>query len=614
MDISNIPPSPPPAPPSSKREALAALSHSLNLAIGKTVSAHITATEPVSADERAELLKQTNAALAQIKPAANKAFTPAQQADINRLMQQQTLLQAPALKWVQLLVNNRPLLTYSDRPLVAGQRLSVQLQGPQKLVLLDILSAQAARAPSLSTTGKLISSNLAASNLPSSALKSGENINVLLQAAVAELARAIPTADSRAALIKILLETAAHTTTPSAGNSLGTEQATKTPSASNPRLGLPYADARGYSTSNTQNPAQLSSKQLMGERVLGEQLRRLLPHQDAPNLLLSAVTQLQQLPNARKLALLSPSVAQALKTIAAQIRAPEQLAQPKLLAEAVKRSGVFFEQQLSASAAQTGDVSSNHSARTLFAQDLKGALLTLLSRTTQELTGDQQPPSSTQTLSLLQKLSKPSQPLGTLSPLIAKLEPNIAVFVQQLLQKPVKELSDKELRSQLLMLLQQHSVHSLAKIQLQQLHNLNHELDSQDKPAPTSVWQTELPVKHHGEVQQLQLRIEREWVDEQNGQQAAAKPRKIKQWSVTLRFDLPKLGEFCAELTIIDTQVKATLWAAQTRTFSHLNQALQGLRQQLEQEGIDVKSLECKCGMPPTKALALSYSLIDTSS
>jgi hypothetical protein len=189
----------------------------------------------------------------------------------------------------------------------------------------------------------------------------------------------------------------------------------------------------------------------------------------------------------------------------------------------------------------------------------------------------------------------------------------MSLLIQELMHKPVKELSNKELRAQLLVLLQQHSVHSLVKIQLQQMHSLNHELDTKDSSTPTASWQLDLPVKHHNEVQHLHLRIDREWIDEKNETEPEKTGAKIKQWSVTLRFDLPTLGEFCAQLAIINTQVSATLWAAREQTFAEVRDHVEGLRKQLESEGIKVKYLQCMRGMPPEKPMALSYSLIDIS-
>jgi len=193
------------------------------------------------------------------------------------------------------------------------------------------------------------------------------------------------------------------------------------------------------------------------------------------------------------------------------------------------------------------------------------------------------------------------------------LTQSVATLIQELMHKPVKELSNKELRAQLLVLLQQHSLHSLTKIQLQQLHSVNHELESKDAAAPNASWQLEIPVKHNNDVHQLHLRIDREWIDEKKESESEKSNNKIKQWSVTLRFDLPTLGEFCAQLAIVNTQVSATLWAEREKTFTEVRDHVEGLRKQLESEGISVKYLQCMRGMPPQKPMALSYSLIDIS-
>ena len=190
---------------------------------------------------------------------------------------------------------------------------------------------------------------------------------------------------------------------------------------------------------------------------------------------------------------------------------------------------------------------------------------------------------------------------------------DIGLLIQQLMTKPVNELSDKELRTQLLILLQQHSLHSLAKIQLQQLTSLNHELDTKDSKQPNASWQIDIPVKYHNEVQQLHLHINREWVDDKNSSSENKTATKVKQWSVTLRFDLPTLGEFCAQVAIIDTSVSAILWATRETTFTHIKQHIENLRKNLEGEGIQVTQIQCIKGMPPQKSMALSYSLIDIS-
>lgn len=672
MDITNIPQTLIKGLEQKNTDQLVALSRVLNLVLGKTVIATVNSTEPVTAPERAELLKQTAAALAQIKQQATNHLTPALKAEIARLVQQQNLIQSPELKWINLVVNNRPILTYSDKPLVAGQSVPVQLQSPQKLVLLD-LPTSGQSIPTKALVPSTIPSTVLAptTNTPADSAKNAENLNVLLKAAITELANkalATPTANSTvpnkspvatenasdksglkntAALNELLKATTTELTNKTsialtasnpknviknilatAGtNNLSSENSIAAPDTNTKAAALGKAInytnnalSLKYTTNNDNKIA--NPKTLAAKNIVSENLRNLLPHRDTPNLLLSAINQLQQLPATSRQQLLSPSIEQALKSIADKIRSPEQLAQPKVLAQMLKNSGVFFENKLNDSLQKNGEDQQGNTKATLnttYTQDLKGSLLTLLSRTTQELNGDKKPLSNEQTIKFLQTLSTPalfhSAGVASTNPFNANinLTQTIGMFFQQLMNKPVKELSDKELRTQLLVLLQQHSVHSLAKIQLQQLHSINHELETKDSATPNASWQIEIPVKQHNDVHHLHMRIDREWVDEKNESEKSKSTNKIKQWSVTLRFDLPTLGEFCAQLAVVNTQVSATLWAAREKTFGEVRDHIEGLRKQLEGEGIEVKYLQCMRGMPPEKPMALSYSLIDIS-
>jgi hypothetical protein len=556
-------------------EQLVSLSRLLNLAIGKTVLASITEITPVTAQEREALLTQTLEALAQSnKLARNMAqLTPQLKTDILRLMEQQLLIKSPELKWMSLLINNQPLLTYSDKPFATGQTLYVQLLNPQKLMFVD---------------------------LP------GNNTQHLTP------------------------------TTSLTGTSLTGTQNTN-PSYS---IKTPASLFNGNLNDAIKNGVQLSTLSIENKtsvkQIIADSLRQLLPHQDIPAMLYSALTHWQNIPKINQQQLVSPSLEQALKSVAEKIRSPQQLSQPKALAQIIKNSGVFFENTLKNQLAATTQLPPNISTtiKSTVTQDLKGSLLHLFNNVNQELTGDKKPLSTEQTVKLLQQLNSyaentrqttqaaqttaiPADIAKNSLPNSINLPIDLNVLMQQLMNKPVKELSNKELRTQLLVLLQQHSLHSLAKIQLQQLaslnHNLNNSLNNSDGTQATASWQIDIPVKHHNEVQQLHLHIEREWVDDKNSTHEKKSTVKIKQWSVTLRFDLPTLGEFCAQLAIIDTSISATLWATRETTLVQVRQHLEHLRKQLEQEGIQVKQLQCIKGMPPLKPIALGYALIDIS-
>ena len=637
MDITNIPQNLIKALEQKNSEQLVALSRVLNLVLGKTVMATVESTSPVTEPERQALLKQTAALLAQ----ANKQIIdptripPALKTEISRLMQQQDLIKMPELKWVNLLVNNRRQLAYTDRPLAAGQTIPVQLQNPQKLVMFNIPEPD----PNKITTGaptpdkvQLATPNLLAAstlipetdgdssqigNIPIPNAKNIAVLNELLKNALADIANK----SNQVTDIKILQTKI---------ENLNLEKNIPTPSSTtetNSKLnaaGLYNPKDLSLKFSGATNTKKISLEVTAAKILVSENLRNLLPNKDAPNVLFSAISQLRQLPATSRIQLFSPSVEQALKSVAEKMRAPESLAQPKELANSLKNSGIFFENKLNKVVQNnSGNESTKFSGalQNTYHQDLKGSLLTLLNRVTQDMTGDKRSLTNEQTQKLLQQIANAPlfNPLVSAPPhaLNNKLDITqaIGVFLQQLMQKPVKELSNKELRNQLLVLLQQHSVHSLARIQLQQLHAITHELDSKESATPNASWQLEIPVKHHNDVQHLHVRIDREWVDDKNESESGSEKtsNKIKQWSVTLRFDLPTLGEFCAQLAIINTQVSATLWAAQEKTFTQVSEQIEGLRKQLEGEGMNVKYLQCMRGIPPEKPMNLSYSLIDVS-
>ncbi len=506
-------------------DRLQTLSRLLNIALGKAALATVTEITPVTQEERDALLAQTLESLGQkTSSASNKTLlTPAIKAEIARLLDQQTLIKSPELKWINLVVNQQPLLTYSNKLFTLGQAITVQLVNSQKLVFLDLLET----APS-----------------------------------DAELATTYT--------IKTL---------------------------NNPRL---------HQSSPTQNLQQ----------ILADNLRQLLPHKDVPTALYSALAKWTETPKEIQQQLVSPNIMQVLKSAAAHIHSPSQLSQPKTLEHIIKNSGIFFENKLSKHDANNP---ANPLSRT-YSQDLKGTLLSLVSKINQALTGSKTPLTSLETETLLQEVSRyiPSTVATTtnmgMAPLPKNsLSPELVLFIQQLMTKPVQELSDKALRTQLLVLLQQHSLHGLAKIQLQQLASLHHEVNNKEAAPTNASWQLEIPVKFLNEVSQLNLRIEREWIDDRSSASENKTTQKIKQWSVTLRFDLPTLGEFCAQLAIVNTSVSATLWADEDKTLRQISRHIDSLRQQLESEGIQVKQLQCHKGMPPQKPLALSYSLIDIS-
>ena len=520
-----------------RSEQLASLSKITGLSIGSTVMAVVEQIAPATQSQRDLLLAQSQQLLAQLQ---QKPATPAIKLQIATLLEQQQLLASPPLKLVQLQLNNRPLLTYTDQPVQVGQQIPVKLDTQQRLV--QLLTALSAATSPLTT-------------------KEGE--------------------PDLAAITKA-----------------------------------------------QQSVVQTTAAQAKAQSALAEALRTLLPQKEKPQELLAALAPLQQLPIKQRDQLLPATVQQALRSVADQLRSMPQLTNPKLLPMVLKNSGVQFEQKLAAnlSPAPESSVATKNSvsiptsqiSQRLISQDYKGALLHLLNQLGQALSKAATPMNEAPSTPLTSTLSatssttplpfSPLQSTGFALPTPLQF-PAALQLLQHLAARPNLDLSDKVLRTQLMLLLHQHTLTSLAKVQLQQLHTLNHQQSQVDSPQPTQSWLFDIPVRYGQDVHPLEIRIDQEWVNDEKNEENQRD--KVKQWSVMLSFNLPRLGGLYAQLTILDDAVSAKLWAEQASTLAQAQASLDSLRQQLQSQGVDVKQLQCVTGPPPSRSVSLSYALVD---
>jgi hypothetical protein len=473
-----------------RAERITTLVQLLSIGIGKTQSALVEKVAPPSQEQRQSLLNSTLDALVRLARAPDSSQRDQQLA---QLLEQKQLLNSPLLKLVKLLVNGRPLVTYTDRPVEPGQTINVRLTDSNRLTLL----------PDTSKDPK---------------------------------------------------------------------------TASNPQR----------------------------RDIVAQALRNALPMQDRPSLL-DALPRIQSLPFSHRQALLSPSLQQALHSLAQQLRSPEQLAQPNVLRAAIKDNGVFFEHKLAQSLERSHATS--HPRRIapqdgirLRTGDLKGALLHTLQRISAELN---QPKNTTT------KGGAP-QPLAPAlsTPTLAQLD--LPQFLAQLARRPMAELSSRTLRTQLLVLLHQQTLNSLARVQFQQLQAVSQRQARADAPQTPQAWALEIPVRYSQEQHTIHFHMEHDWVwrecDENDSEQ---NNKKVKRWQVLLSFPLPEAGNFYAQLTLTGEDVAAKLWAEQEHTLREVKAKLSSLKQQLEDKGIEVTHMECVHGAPSSKAHNLHYSLVD---
>ncbi|MEN0037735.1 MAG: hypothetical protein AAGC78_11750 [Cellvibrio sp.] len=571
-------------------EQIMAITKVLGLKVGDQFLADVQKVTQATPEERAQLVKTIEANLAQLN---KNSAAPAIKALITQLEAQKSLVETPSVKLVTISVNTPPpvnaaaptatniptplattLLTYTNQPVQVGQTLLMQLSEGKGLQLLQPLTKAQVAA-----------------------------FNALLQT------------------------TNTQTTTTNTGSA-------------NPNNAL--SELLATIVTQNQNVA------IKNTDAVGETLRRLLPQKDKGQDLLASlpkITQfIQQLPIAERKEWLSNQVQQSLKTLSNHIRLTDQLSNPKLLEMTLKNNGQGFENKLAQLVSSqknneltiapaptnssspkgsttianplnptTGITSpllkpseqsvSPHkqiaipqvSVEKMASQDLKGALLGLLHELDSEL-----------------ETAKPALPGSPLTNEFTKNLVAIALpqFLGLLANKQQGELSQKQLRTQLVMLMHQYTLGSLAKIQLQQVHTLNHQLGQVDQPQPTQSWQFEIPVRQGHDVHPLQIQMEQQWIEEQSDDKEKSSTR-VRQWNVMLNFDLPLIGQFYAQLTVLGDSLAAKFWAENETTLQEAKIRLDGLKKLLEGEGIRVTQMQCLPGLPPKPKMNVSYSLVD---
>jgi hypothetical protein len=593
-------------------EQIMTITKVLGLKVGSQFLADVQKVTQATPEERAQLVKSIETNLAQLN---KNSAAPAIKALINELEAQKNIAQTPNVKLVTLSINtpapitpNIPtavtpppltttLLTYTNQPLQVGQTLLMQLSEGQRLQLLQPLTKA-----EIATFNALLQSG----NLPTTTTASTTSANA----------------------------------NPANSNSL-----INSPLTTGILLNKGITNENVFSVMEQNKLATIKTTE-----VIGETLRRLLPQKDKGQDLLASlpkITQfIQQLPLVERKEWLSSQVQQSLKTLVNHIRLSDQLTNPKLVEMTLKNNGQSFEHKLaqlitgqqssdSASKAATGtllppqknsisttpnslnpistvnspllktstsSIANNKSIMSpqnpvekIATQDLKGALLGLLHQLDTEL-----------------ETTKPALPGSYLATDLNKNLLAIALpqFLGMLTNKQQGELSQKQLRTQLVMLMHQYTLGSIAKIQLQQVHTLNHQLGQADQAQPTQSWQFDIPVRQGQDVHPLHIQMEQQWVEEQNENTGQGSTR-VRQWNVMLSFDLPLIGQFYAQLTLLGDNLSAKFWAENENTFLEAKNKIDKLKTQLEREGIQVTQMQCVPGLPPKPKMSFSYSLVD---
>lgn len=145
----------------------------------------------------------------------------------------------------------------------------------------------------------------------------------------------------------------------------------------------------------------------------------------------------------------------------------------------------------------------------------------------------------------------------------------------------------------------------LSRIQHHQLQSLGQSQTFADGSTQTT-WQLEIPLRDGQQFNHVQVRIQR---DDESATKKGTEQTPF--WEVRLAFTLDHLGSLQAIAKLYKGRVNTQFWAEQPGTLSLLNDELTLLRDRLLAKGLDVGDLSCHHGTPPQPNQALQQCWID---
>ncbi|QLF94546.1 flagellar hook-length control protein FliK [Pseudomonas sp. ABC1] len=251
----------------------------------------------------------------------------------------------------------------------------------------------------------------------------------------------------------------------------------------------------------------------------------------------------------------------------------QQLSDPKLLAQALAKSGVFLEARLLSGQTQG------------LADDMKAALLRLIA----QLPGA---PGSTPMAA-----AQIGAALGQALPAFARSALGAlgqAGNRQLALDFPLKGRlqmnADGEADLEVLLKL---AAAAISRLQTHQLSSLAQTSTGPDGTQLTT-WQLELPMRDQRDIVPLQIKLQRE---EKNNQEKQEKSDPL--WKVELAFDIAPLGPLQVQAQLSRGSISSQIWAEQAETARLVDGELEHLRERLVASGLAVGELSCRRGTPP---------------
>lgn len=335
-------------------------------------------------------------------------------------------------------------------------------------------------------------------------------------------------------------------------------------------------------------------------QVIEQGLRQALPLQQSLSDLLPTLINALNSPNSTAL---PKPILQTIQTLLRFSPNAQSLQNGAMLKKAILDSGTFLEpklrQQWLQQTANPG--ASNHTSTANnpgIQQDTKAQIQQLLAQINRQLARSASPASE----------SSPPKGRDVTAPQFTNERPvpGALIYNQSQRTSPTGSEERSDNTDTLLRQLAKQLLASLARTQLHQLDSLPTRQPADGSAAPLHTWSLELPIMAGQHVDNLQLKIEQR--DAQNNQD----PRKTAtQWTVMLNFDLHTLGKLNIQLQIIETSLKAKIWAEKATTHQQVKNHLNELKENLQKVGVRVEKIDCYNGIPVTENKSLSQQLVD---
>ncbi|TBU98271.1 flagellar hook-length control protein FliK [Stutzerimonas kirkiae] len=251
----------------------------------------------------------------------------------------------------------------------------------------------------------------------------------------------------------------------------------------------------------------------------------------------------------------------------------QQLSDPKTLAQALARSGVFLEARLMAGQPQG------------LPGDIKAALLRLIAQLPN--TPGSTPMASAQVGAALGQ-ALPAFARSTLGALGQAEQRQLALDFP--LKGRLQINSDGEADLEVLLKL---AAAAISRLQTHQLSSLAQTTTSNDGTQLTT-WQLELPMRDQRDIVPLQIKLQREEKHHRDQQE-----KNDPLWKVDLAFDIAPLGPLQVQAQLYRGSISSQIWAEQAQTAQLVDHELGHLRERLLAGGLVVGELSCQRGTPP---------------